>query len=153
MSAVAVLVALGSLVQSLIIHQWATISGETRDHFDADIRDVIYDYLRDIRKQREHVTRIDYSHEDGIKEFDKVYDERINPSLVQLSMVLEGAARRYSNLLSGIVYVCMDEVAYEKTIGDFLLEDLSKEQMQCIWRYWQFVGRRTKRTRMLASWT
>lgn len=124
-SALAVLVALSTLVQSMVIQRWTAISAETRDHFDADVRDVVYDYLKDIRMQRESITRINYGGDDGVEEFDKIYDERISPSLVQMSLVLEAASRRYSRLLSGIVYVCIEGVAYEKAIDEYLLEDLS----------------------------
>lgn len=94
-----------SLGTSIVLQNANRNRQEVRDHFDADIRDVVNEALKDLRAQRVKVVqKIDEAltkatHAQAAVELDKIRDQEIGPTLYELQQSVLDADKEYGHRL------------------------------------------------------
>ena len=101
---------------------------EERDHFDADVRDVVYEYLAKLRDDRDKICKINYGKVSALKKFDYARHVEVLPNLFHIAMMIRDAVERYDKITSIKRYVHQYEEPRFMRLGEIIVEEIAEKE-------------------------
>ncbi len=122
-----------SIFVSLYLHRSTRTKQEVRDHFDADIRDIVYEELRELRVHRRKVVDVALG---GItpkqstniaKEIDSIRDKDIGHTLYEIRQATLEAHHQYGHRLGIIEKGNVGGMAERQSLSEMFVENIDEK--------------------------